>query len=103
MKTIRKIRFSVKNNAAEDVEELIEDYARYVAHYAKKHDEVWTWRTYQPIDSTTELISIIAHQDGDAETRHMDADGTQQFSKTLYAHVTQSEQPAWKLDASSDA
>ena len=103
MTTYQQIRFSVKSDAVDDVKKLIENYAGYVADYAKEHDEEWTWSTYQSKDTPTNFVSVISHQDADAEQRHIEADGTRKFAEKLYAHVTDNEQIAYQLVESSEA
>lgn len=101
MSTYQQIQFSVKKEAVDDVKQLIRNYARYVADYAEKHGEEWSWSTYQSMKTPTDFVSVISHEDRDAELRHMDAEGTKQFAESLYVHVTANEQAVDDLVASS--
>ena len=102
MSTHQQIRFSVKETAIDEVQKLIENYSRYVADYAESHDEKWTWSTYQRKDSPTDFVSVISHEDAEAEKRHMATGETKAFAKDLYAHVTDDEQIALEQVASSE-
>jgi len=99
MTTYQQIRFSVKKDAIEDVTRLIAKYADYVARYAKEYDEEWTWSTYQSKDSPTKFVSVISHEDANAEQRHLATKETREFAEKLYQHVTDSEQIAYTLVA----
>lgn len=102
MSTYNQIRFSVEKDAIEAVKKLIKNYADYVGKYAREHDEEWTWSTFQSTDEPTEFVSVISHEDANAETRHVEADGTREFAKNLYAHVTENEQIDYQLIAGSE-
>lgn len=81
MSTYQHIRFSVRNDAIDQVQHLIEDYAKYVANYAKDHGEEWTWTTYQAKDTPTDFVSVISHESTEADKRHHEEDGTSRFGK----------------------
>jgi len=102
MSTYKQIRFSVENDAIDTVKKFIKNYADYVGNYAKQHNEEWTWSTFQSTNEPTEFVSVISHENANAETRHMEADGTREFAKNLYAHVTDNEQIDYQLIASSE-
>ena len=102
MTTYQQIRFSVKKDVIDSVKNLIKNYAEYVGKYANDHDEEWSWSTFQSRDQPADFVSIIAHENADAETRHMEEEGTREFPENLYAYVTDNKQIAYRLIASSD-
>lgn len=97
----QQIRFSVEPAAIDDVKYLIESYAGYVSQYAEQHEEVWTWVTYQDTQTPTDFVSVISHEDPEAETRHRQAEGTKIFAENLYKHVTDNEVISYRKVASS--